>query len=77
MVLLPTMKTSFACFASSTVNLRWLMVLMKASMSSSPLASACTSDKAEKVVLHVTLAESHLLQYQSAKHVWCILDILY
>ena len=48
MVLLPTMKASFACFASATVNLRWLTVLIKLSMSSSPLASACTSHRAPK-----------------------------
>ena len=41
MVLLPTMKASLACFASSTLNLRWLIRFMKLSTSSSSLASSC------------------------------------
>ena len=46
MVLLPTMKTSFACFASSTLNLRWLMVFMKSRTSSPPAACACMYGRA-------------------------------
>lgn len=42
-VLLPTMKTSFAFFASSNLNFLWLTFLMKPSKSLSPALRACSS----------------------------------